>query len=237
MRELLPYIDPQYVEWYQGINPDKSWKDDDNVKVGRSLIAQFVDPRSGNYFTKVRGVNQRMAVTHFVGMAGIGPDAPFYPKNDPRAGIFGYDRATTIADIKDGLSHTIYMIQTDSAIAGPWIAGGGATVRGTSEKGDDVGRRGGFLAPSHGGKAGTWIIMADGSTRFLTKDVDPEVFKALCTMAGNENKPDLNSIAPESKFGSAAPAGASAPKKAEPPKKAVKEELEEPAKKTPEKKD
>jgi hypothetical protein len=228
MRELLPYLDNSYVTVYQDINPDKSWRDEENAKAGRYLISQFVNPNSGNYFTKVRGVNQRQAVTHFVGMAGVGPDAPYYAKNDPRAGIFGYDRNTTLADIKDGTSNTIYMIQVDSSVAGPWIAGGGATVRGTSEQGDDVGKRGGFLAP-HLGKQGTWIIMADGSVRYVTKDISPDVFKAMCTMAGGEPKPDLNSVAPETKF-------ASAPVAAPPPAAAKPEEKKAPAAKDEEKK-
>src|SRR5207247_709057 len=135
-----------------------------------------------------RGVDGPMPVTHFVGMAGVGPDAPTLPKEDPRAGIFGYDRQIKVEDIKDGVSNTIYMIQTDPVTAGPWIAGGGATVRGTSTSGADIGVPGGFVSPNYNGKEGVWILMADGSTRFLTKSVSPEVFKDLCTInGGNKN--------------------------------------------------
>jgi hypothetical protein len=131
-------------------------------------------------------------------MAGVGPDAAEYKKDDPRAGIFGYDRQTRKEDVKDGLSNTIFAIQTDPALAGPWIAGGGSTVRGTSEKGDrDVGFRGGFLSPNYGGKEGVWVLMADGSTRFLTKGVSPDIFKRLCTMAGGDDVGDVEGIAPK----------------------------------------
>jgi hypothetical protein len=239
MRELLPYLgDNSYNLLYQDLNPDKSWRHPDNLKSGRHLIPQFVVPGSGNYFTRVRGINQQLAATHFVGMAGIGPDAPYYPKNDPRAGIFGYDRQTTLAEITDGISNTIYMIQTDPGVAGPWIAGGGSTVRGTSERGDDIGKRGGFNSPNYQGKAGVWIVMADGSTRFVTKDIDPAVFKALCTKAGGEqvSEFDLNKFAPKAKFESSE-TKAPPPSKPAPPKKTVKEEEDPATKKEPDKKD
>ncbi|GBD35455.1 hypothetical protein HRbin36_00567 [bacterium HR36] len=38
--------------------------------------------------------------------------------------------------------------------------------------------------------------MADGSVRFITRDISPEVFKALCTMAGGETLPPLDNVAP-----------------------------------------
>jgi hypothetical protein len=40
-------------------------------------------------------------LTSYIGIAGLGADAPVLPKSDPRAGVFGYDRMTTVADIKD----------------------------------------------------------------------------------------------------------------------------------------
>jgi hypothetical protein len=133
-------------------------------------------------------------------MAGLGPDAPYLDRKNKRAGIFGYDRAATKAEITGGLSNTILMIQSDSTMAGPWIAGGGATIRGTSPNGDrDVGVRGAFLAPEQAGKQGTWILMADGSTRFLTKDVSPAAFRALVTITGDDDGDvgEIDSIAPK----------------------------------------
>ena len=70
-----------------------------------------------------------------------------------------------------------------------------ATVRGTSLAGNDVGRRGGFSSPNFSGKAGTWVLMADGSARFLSKDISPDVFKALCTMAGSDSAGAIDLIA------------------------------------------
>lgn len=198
MRELLPYLgDDRYFGMERMIDVEKSWRDPHNLNYARIVVPHFLNPAagSGSAYVKVRDVDQPLAVTHFVGMAGVGPDAASYPKSDPRAGIFGYDRVTTLDDVKDGLSNTIYMIEADKALLGPWLQGGGATVRGTSLEGNDVGRRGGFSSPAYSGKQGVWVMMADGSARFLTKDVSPEVFKALCTMAGSDSAGAVDLIA------------------------------------------
>jgi hypothetical protein len=203
-RELLPFLgDDRYYELYDSSKPEKSWRNPENTKIGRIAVPHFLNPSTGNYYTKVKGIDHQLAVTHFVGMAGVGPDAPYYDNNDPRRGIFGYDRQATKAEVTDGLSTTIMLIQNDPALAGPWIAGGGATVRGTSSNGDrDVGQRGGFMSTNHNGKEGVWVMMADGSIRFMTKNIDPQVFKALCTMAGGDSDAvgDLGAIAQEQRL-------------------------------------
>ncbi|HQR09080.1 MAG TPA: DUF1559 domain-containing protein [Gemmatales bacterium] len=198
LRELLPYLgDERYFGMQKDIDPEQSWRSTSNLNYARILIPHFLNPAVGpNYsYVKVRGVDAPVATTHFVGMAGVGPDAAYLPKSDPRAGIFGYDRQTSPDDVKDGLSNTIYMIEADKTLLGPWLQGGGSTVRGTSMAGNDVGRRGGFSSPNFGGKAGVWVLMADGSARFLTKDISPEIFKALCTMAGSDSAGAIDLIA------------------------------------------
>lgn len=201
-RELLPYLDDdRYRQLYAQIDPSKPWLDEQNLKAARVLVPHFLHPNAPPFYGAVRSGDRdiRVALTHFVGMAGVGPNAPFYRKDDPRAGIFGdpaYRGPTTLDDIRDGTSNTILLIQTDSRLAGPWIQGGGATMRGTSFQGNDVGRPYGFLAPPHGGKTGTFAVMADGSVRFITRDISVDVFKALCTMAGGETLPPLDHVAP-----------------------------------------
>lgn len=202
LRELLPYFDDdRYRMLYTQIDPSKPWYDGQNLKAARVLVPQFLHPGAPPYFgeAKAGGREMRVALSHFVGMAGVGPDAPFYRKDDPRAGIFGdpaYRPPTRLDEIRDGTSNTILMIQVDSRLAGPWIQGGGSTMRGTSLAGNDVGRPYGFLAPTHGGKPGTFVVMADGSVRYITRNISPEVFKALCTMAGGETLPSLDTVAP-----------------------------------------
>lgn len=225
LRELLPYFDDdRYRQLYTQIDPAKPWHDTQNLKAARVLVPQFLHPAAPPYYGPAiaEGREVRVALTHFVGMAGVGPDAPFYRKDDPRAGIFGdpaYRPPTTLDDIRDGTSNTILMIQVDSRLAGPWIQGGGSTMRGTSLSGTDVGRPYGFLAPPHNGQPGTFVVMADGSVRFLTRNISPEVFKALCTMAGGENLPALDSVAPRIESLPETPAPFKPVEKTKPPEK------------------
>ena len=65
----------------------------------------------------------------YIGIAGVGTDAPLLPKSDPRAGIFGYDRVCSLADIKDGVANTMLLAET-AKVSGSWLQGGPATVRG-----------------------------------------------------------------------------------------------------------
>ena len=204
MPGLLNYLPgDRYQNLASEIDPNASWRDPKNVGVGRVIVSPFLNPPGPGAKTtvSVRGAEEPLAVTDFVGMAGVGPDAPYYDKSDRRAGIFGYYRQTRLEDIKDGAENTILMIQSDSSVTGPWIAGGGSTVRGTSENGDrDVGAPGGFTSPSYKGKPGVWVIMADGSARYLTKDISPAVFRALCTINGGDDSGEIELLAPKQKL-------------------------------------
>jgi hypothetical protein len=124
-------------------------------------------------------------------MGGVGRDSPTLPADDPRAGIFGYDRQARESDISDGLSSTISLIGAGQ-VYGPWLSGGGSTVRGarrqdaSSDGGGNpyFGGVGGFGSP--GSKPGAFAGFADGSVRFLSAKIDAKVFESLCTMHGGE---------------------------------------------------
>jgi prepilin-type processing-associated H-X9-DG protein len=126
------------------------------------------------------------APTQYVGIAGLGIDAPTLPPGHPRAGVFGYDRRTRVAEITDGASTTLMLAETTLA-NGPWTAGGPATVRGV-----DPGRTP-YIGPGRqfGGAhpGGANVAFADGSVRFLGEAIDPKVFEALSTIAGGEALP------------------------------------------------
>ena len=156
-----------------------------------------------SYPDYLRGVADRAncrstsAPTHYVGVAGIGLDAASYSRNDPatkiKRGIFSNDGSASLDEIRKGrgLSNTMAMIQIPhDGVTGvsPWIAGGGATLRGVPEKNS--------IAPfilsrdkndkpiEHQGKRGTFVLMADGSARFVDQTVSDDVFKAMATVQG-----------------------------------------------------
>jgi hypothetical protein len=122
----------------------------------------------------------------YVGIAGVGPDAPALPTGHPRAGIFGYDRRTRVEDVTDGTAHTLMLVDT-AAPAGPWTAGGPATVRAVDPAKRPYIGPGRPFGGAHRGVAAA--AMADGSVRFLSQSIDPRVFEALATAAGHEALP------------------------------------------------
>ncbi len=81
-------------------------------------------------------------MTSYIGLAGVGLDAPTLPISDPNVGFFGYDRATTTADLllkgggegdgsEGGTGSSHILITTETLLAnGPWGQGGPSTCRG-----------------------------------------------------------------------------------------------------------
>lgn len=204
MAGLLPHLG--HDDLYRQIEKDKSWREEVNRKVGSILIPAFLDPRypRNAWRASLPSLGARdVAATHYVGIAGVGVEAGDYKASDPamakKLGMFGYDRSTSLKDVSDGLSNTVFMVQVPPNYPRPWIAGGGATVMGVPET-----RSFRPFVYTHGAKPGrgAYLIMADGSVRFLAEGVSDDVFKALCTIKGGEEIGEIEKIAPKVKPGS-----------------------------------
>jgi prepilin-type processing-associated H-X9-DG protein len=125
----------------------------------------------------------------YVGMGGIGEDAPMLPFGHERTGAWAYDRQTSVADLLDGAEHTILLIETAHE-NGCWIAGGKATVRGAVGESTsslpyvrgvgDAGQFGGL----HPG--GGMTVFVDGHVDFVSDAMEPTVFHSLCTGRGED---------------------------------------------------
>jgi hypothetical protein len=85
------------------------------------------------------------------------------------------------------------MIVGSGRLASPWMMGGGATIRGAREPLFDPISGLGMQGLSGGG---TIVVMADGSVRHVAAGIDPAVFKAMCTIHGQDSV-DLERIAPQ----------------------------------------
>jgi len=131
-------------------------------------------------------LKRRPGDTHYVGIAGLGKDAPSLPIDDPRAGIFGYDRRTRLEDVKDGASSTMMVAET-AVENGPWTAGGPATVRGLDPTRRPYIGAGRQFGGTHPGVA--TVLFADGSVRSVKASIDSLVFEGLSTIAGGEALP------------------------------------------------
>lgn len=180
MVRLLPYLEQNNL--YQGINLAEPWD-----SLANSQIASV----PYNFFN---GTRPKTNESPYVGIAGVGRDAAELESRHPNVGVFGYRRATRIADITDGLKNTIMVVETSNQ-RGPWMSGGPATVRGLDpDRPPYLGAGGQF-----GGKGGGIALYADGSVRWLSKRIDPKVFEALATIHGGEPVPEEFQAVPSSK--------------------------------------
>jgi Protein of unknown function (DUF1559) len=132
-----PAFPPEHrLSWYAAILPElekqelrdsldefQPWSSDGNDQIACTRIGDLNCP-------DVPGVGPGgLAATPYIGIGGLGLDSPSLPKGHARAGVFGYERRTTLADLKDGAAYTM-VIAESGRVAGSWLAGGPATVRG-----------------------------------------------------------------------------------------------------------
>jgi hypothetical protein len=138
------------------------------------------------------------ALTAYLGMAGVGTDAPLLARGNARTGIFGYDRRTTVASVKDGLENTLLILES-ARDNGPWARGGPSTVRGLDPSEQPYLGSGRPFGGTHfaenslfgrGKSIGCNAAMADGSVRFVEETIASEVLEALATTSGGERTGD-----------------------------------------------
>lgn len=182
MTELLPYVG--HAELYQKFDFSQTWAAPYNGPYAMRVIPAFLNPADPR--SSWEGLGSPLALTHFAGMAGVEDGrnvvAAELPRTDPRAGIFGYEKIARFSEITDGAGQTIMIIGTGEVVA-PWIQGGGATIRGARQPYFD--KLTGF-GSRNAGRPGAYAMFADGSAKLLSDKIDPEVFKAMCTMHGAE---------------------------------------------------
>ncbi|MBN2473865.1 MAG: DUF1559 domain-containing protein [Pirellulales bacterium] len=213
---MLPYYG--HPDWQQGLDFGYSWNGPQNRHVTRRPLLEVVNPALGPSTTEAG-----FPVTHYVGVAGIGPDAGHLSADDPRAGAFGFGRTTRMENLVDGAANTIAVLGVTGRL-GPWAAGGDATARPLTQRPYVNGPDGFGSGQPDGMLAG----MADGSVRFISKDIDPAVLEQLATIRGGEKatvaalipKPALPQPAPDRPEAEPAP-GESPPEAVEPPPDAV----------------
>jgi len=160
------------------IDPSRPW-DDPQVVQDSSFRSRKMRCPSGPKLSPATFV----VPACYVGIAGLGPDAPGLPVGDRRAGIFGDDRRVTAADIKDGLANTMMVADTAHS-RGPWFAGGRATVRGVDPTQRPQVGQGRPFGGTHG--EGANVLMADGSVRWVRPTPSSAGFEAMSTIAGGE---------------------------------------------------
>ena len=176
-----------------------------NEKVRSTQISVMQCPSDYGFQFTVDGIGQVQAAS-YAGCFG-GDDVPIDTKNN---GLFYLNSSTSFNQIRDGASNTLMagekLNPRDTSDLG-WMSGTSATLRNTGvpiNGGWDivnyVNRRGGITTPTEapddmatGGfsshhTGGAQFALADGSVRFLSENIDADVFSFL------GNREDLEMI-------------------------------------------
>lgn len=170
---VLPFIEQSAL--FDVIDHKAAWNSQQNQRPANVVIPNLINPQD---------VDQGTPHTHYIGMAGLGKGAEDLPVTSPRAGVFGTNRKTRFRDIRDGLSNTIAVTE-GSGEHGPWAQGGRSTIRPLTQK-PYINGPDGIGGPFRGG---VQVLMMDGSVRFVSENIDPQVFEALMTINGGETIP------------------------------------------------
>lgn len=176
---ILPFIEQGAL--YDRFDREEGWKSEANSRFSSVVIPTLVHPSNPQQQQLVNG----FGTTSYLGMAGVGANAPNLPVNDPKAGMFGYNRKTRFQDVRDGLSNTIMVGEAEDPQ--PWAAGGEATIRPLTQQ-PYINGGNGFGSRSAGGAN---FLLGDGSVRFISENIDPDVMEALSTIRGGERIGDF----------------------------------------------
>jgi hypothetical protein len=174
--QSLVYLDNN--DLYNAIDRSIPWNVPPNVQLATTNI-RFTCPECR------RVTAGGFATTCYVGIAGLGADAPTLAAGHPRAGMFGYTRVTRMSDIKDGAAQTMLLAET--GLSGCWMSGGSSTIRAVDPTQRPYLGRGRPFGGLHEGCA--VVAFADGSVRFIPETIHPKVFEAIATIAGGEPVP------------------------------------------------
>jgi prepilin-type processing-associated H-X9-DG protein len=188
---ILPFIEEDRL--YRQLDLRAGWESSGNLHLSQTRIRVFECGDWRREFSSAQPWE-----TPYVGIAGLGTDAATRPLGAPNIGAFGYDRQVAFADVKDGTSNTVMVLES-ARDAGSWAQGGFTTVRGLDLDGQPYLGAGRPFGGTHfsendlfkrGHSIGCNALMVDGSVRFLSDTTSPEVLEALATVAGGEKVPE-----------------------------------------------
>jgi prepilin-type processing-associated H-X9-DG protein len=179
---VAPFLDagkdhkpsPKWQKFGELIHPKLGWQDPANRDAATTRLSGFLCP------AHPRDEASSFGLTHYVGFAGIGTDAATLSKEDPRCGMFGYDREIKDKDVTAGLSETLLATETE-VNNGPWAAGGPATVRGLDPNVLPYVGPGAPFGGLH--PRGLNVLWVDGHASFMLDTIKPEIFREQIKIA------------------------------------------------------
>ncbi len=160
--QLLPYLDYQRV--YKSIDLTKSWRHDCNTKPFQKTLPEYV----AGSISKERKDSEGRALSHYAS----------------NVHLIGGRASWKITDIRDGASTTLMFGEAFGNFK-PWghPANWRDPMLGINKTLDGFGHR---------DRPGANFAVADASVRYISKNVSPEVLKALSTPDGGEAVDDTD---------------------------------------------
>lgn len=189
--EVLPFVEQDTL--YRKFDLRNGWRHRVNEAAARTPLKMLYCPDWGR-----EAEPDPPYLTAYLGVAGIGSDAAILPIEDRKAGVFGYNRSTSLAKIQDGTSNTLLILES-ARDNGAWAQGGSGTVRGLVPDEQPYLGSGRPFGGTHfaentifrrGRSIGSNAAMADGSVRFLNESIKPQVLESVATIAGGEKVGD-----------------------------------------------
>jgi prepilin-type N-terminal cleavage/methylation domain-containing protein len=202
---ILPYMEQQALE--NQVDYNVSSLDPKNRQPASQILAVYRCPSyagpsysQDNLYT---ALFPNYAIRNYVAMGATTVGKIYQNPN----GVFYAMSSTRITDVKDGTSMTIFIAETREPQAAVWIDGGTASV--VSHPYDDTNppdyalpqnalNFAPYFTPSGGQgitcqygpssmhSGGVTHLFGDGSVRFIAQTINPQVYDALVTPAGQE---------------------------------------------------
>ena len=154
---ILPFLDQAAL--YGTIDLSKPWDDPANLAANQTTVPAYACPSAPT-----------QAYTQTVYLAVVTPSSAFCP-NQPRK----------ISEIKDGTDQTLLVIEAPSKQAVPWMSpldANEATILGSFHRENE--------AHDHHHTGGEHALLADGTVRFLSQNLDPKTTLALISAASHD---------------------------------------------------
>lgn len=149
---ILPYLGE--TELYYQFHLDEPWDSPHNRMLIERMPEVFKNP----------GKNTKPGMTQYLVLVGKGT-------------LFEGSRGRSLADVWDGSSNTIMVVEADPDRAVPWTK--------PEDLPFDPNNPLDGLGHAHSG--GFNALFCDGAVRFISETIDPEVWRALVSCAGGES--------------------------------------------------
>jgi len=170
---LLPQLDQMAL--YQAIDFERPYYDPENRTAAATPLPVFLCPSAS-------GASDRLAdglgATDYGGIFGERITGP----NEPPKGVMLYDRAISLAQVRDGASNTLVVSEDSEWQKAQWI-----NATNVFDQAFAINQAPSFetdIRSRHPGGANG--VFCDGSVRFLAESIDLSTLAALCTRDGGE---------------------------------------------------